>query len=372
MDDKQILALFKNYKANSGIESGHLNKTEMPSILQKNKRRSKKDKTGRNFKCGCGKTYLSYPALYTHIKNKHGGENPPGTTLQPQSRVKPGRPPKPANSVSKHDGMYSASRGDGQGNGENGNGDDDGEDGDGDSQGMSDRGSRSRFGDGTPTKFQGGEMGNSFEKQRNYTFHKDMFSQEDLGLAKRVSCIKISHEKTSPAKTFVKEKNFITNQFILHPVSQYLNLMKEDCLPDNFFLTTPTCDKLFAIYLYNMSLQTNQSFTDMLAVLLRAMRDFLNKYGYELLQKFESQNPMQKVELQNKQPTNSQEFCQLEPPWYISVTFDYFVKKFLPEYLEDESNFSLPFVCLFLKEFNSWLLKHNLTRLKCSFFSFHI
>lgn len=29
--------------------------------------------TARNFKCPCGRTYLSYPALYTHIKNKHDG-----------------------------------------------------------------------------------------------------------------------------------------------------------------------------------------------------------------------------------------------------------------------------------------------------------
>lgn len=25
----------------------------------------------RDFKCPCGKTYLSYPALFTHIKQKH-------------------------------------------------------------------------------------------------------------------------------------------------------------------------------------------------------------------------------------------------------------------------------------------------------------
>lgn len=29
--------------------------------------------------CGCKKKYLSYPALYTHIKQKHGGIAPPGT-----------------------------------------------------------------------------------------------------------------------------------------------------------------------------------------------------------------------------------------------------------------------------------------------------
>lgn len=29
--------------------------------------------------CGCGKEYLSYPALYTHVKIKHGGQFPPGS-----------------------------------------------------------------------------------------------------------------------------------------------------------------------------------------------------------------------------------------------------------------------------------------------------
>ena len=41
-------------------------------------RRSKHDNDGRVHVCDCGKTYLSYPALYTHIKQKHsrgpGGE----------------------------------------------------------------------------------------------------------------------------------------------------------------------------------------------------------------------------------------------------------------------------------------------------------
>lgn len=35
--------------------------------------------------------YLSYPALYTHIKNKHGGESPEGTTKQPIKRTKPNK-----------------------------------------------------------------------------------------------------------------------------------------------------------------------------------------------------------------------------------------------------------------------------------------
>lgn len=36
------------------------------------KRRSKNDNWGRDFNCKyCEKQYLSYPALYTHIKQKH-------------------------------------------------------------------------------------------------------------------------------------------------------------------------------------------------------------------------------------------------------------------------------------------------------------
>ena len=38
----------------------------------KHRHRSTKDAEGRNHKCSfCSKTYLSYPALYTHLKNKH-------------------------------------------------------------------------------------------------------------------------------------------------------------------------------------------------------------------------------------------------------------------------------------------------------------
>lgn len=60
----------------------------------KNKRRSKKDKIGRNFLCGCGKQYLSYPALYTHIKTKHSSVEPPGTIKPNNVHKSKGRPPK--------------------------------------------------------------------------------------------------------------------------------------------------------------------------------------------------------------------------------------------------------------------------------------
>ena len=61
----------------------------------KQKRRSKNDCIGRDYVCGCGKTYLSYPALYTHIKTKHNGKTPEGTNAnQVQSGRGRGRPRK--------------------------------------------------------------------------------------------------------------------------------------------------------------------------------------------------------------------------------------------------------------------------------------
>lgn len=47
--------------------------------LKSASRRSRKDEQGRDYVCGCGKRYLSYPALYTHIKTKHDGHQPEGT-----------------------------------------------------------------------------------------------------------------------------------------------------------------------------------------------------------------------------------------------------------------------------------------------------
>ena len=35
---------------------------------------SSKNHLSRDYVCPCGKTYLSYPAIFTHIKLKHGGK----------------------------------------------------------------------------------------------------------------------------------------------------------------------------------------------------------------------------------------------------------------------------------------------------------
>ncbi len=64
----------KFFQKNENLENKE-DKTE--ENKKKNlKRRTKKDSEGRNFECKiCQKTYLSYPALYTHTKIKHNKNN---------------------------------------------------------------------------------------------------------------------------------------------------------------------------------------------------------------------------------------------------------------------------------------------------------
>ena len=52
-------------------------------IYSKSKPIRKRTSQGdRNFICGCSKSYLSYPALYTHVKNKHSGTFPIGSNAK--------------------------------------------------------------------------------------------------------------------------------------------------------------------------------------------------------------------------------------------------------------------------------------------------
>jgi len=69
----------------------------------KGKRRSKHDYVNRTFQCGCGKSYLSYPALYTHVKNKHDGQQPEGTLI-PEKRKSRGRGRPRKNSATGDEG----------------------------------------------------------------------------------------------------------------------------------------------------------------------------------------------------------------------------------------------------------------------------
>ena len=60
---------YPDQSQNNGIDSDEGTDENGDGTRQVGKRRSKNDNQGRDFKCKyCDKTYLSYPALYTHMK----------------------------------------------------------------------------------------------------------------------------------------------------------------------------------------------------------------------------------------------------------------------------------------------------------------
>lgn len=69
----------------------------------RNRRRSKNDNDGRSHRCtACGKGYLSYPALYTHIKTKHETQGSNGNKGR-------GRPKKENSETESIKNLYSPS-----------------------------------------------------------------------------------------------------------------------------------------------------------------------------------------------------------------------------------------------------------------------
>jgi len=79
------------YQNDNDLEKGYVEgEEEIHGQIRKRERRSKEDGSQRNYVCGCGKSYLSYAALYTHAKTKHDGQFPEGTTTL--HKKKQGRP----------------------------------------------------------------------------------------------------------------------------------------------------------------------------------------------------------------------------------------------------------------------------------------
>ncbi len=66
------------------------------SPRKQRKRRTLSETSKRDFVCGCGRGYVSYPAIYLHVQRKHNGDWPVDTIIPEktdnQDKVKRGRP----------------------------------------------------------------------------------------------------------------------------------------------------------------------------------------------------------------------------------------------------------------------------------------
>lgn len=77
--------------ATTSIKVAENGKQQTRKMTRRNRRqKTKVNPEEKLFKCGCGKSYLSYAALYTHCKVKHTGIFPEGTIAG--EKKKQGRP----------------------------------------------------------------------------------------------------------------------------------------------------------------------------------------------------------------------------------------------------------------------------------------
>lgn len=75
---------------NTQAESGMKVSQKKRSVRKHRRLKTELLNEEKNYKCGCGKCYLSYAALYTHTKVKHNGIFPEGTYAG--EKRKQGRP----------------------------------------------------------------------------------------------------------------------------------------------------------------------------------------------------------------------------------------------------------------------------------------
>ena len=367
MDDKAILGFFEEAKNTDQINETSLDQSflhpyrsgEVNALLQKNKRRSKKDNAGRNYVCGCGKNYLSYPALYTHIKNKHDGVAPPNSTLQPQTRTRPGRPSKKYGIHGNTKIEPSAMSGSEEDNSNMDHNED-----------PYDLKSEKRS-----------YMDNSqiYNKDKsNFGYNKDLnigkfdkvrgvsFDPANLGNNVEENDFPFINDlnvpgKTSPTRNFLKTLNPVTNQYNLHALVDLINDIRNNNFINNNedALDVITIDKVFSVLLIGLSKIATDEVYDMMCLIIRALRDCLNEIGYQIIEIYEQQNLTQKVDLNiNKSVSNEEsklgrgsyynsKFTEVETCQYVSLVFDYFVKEYFRKFISGE-DFNVDFVTRFL------------------------
>jgi len=77
-------------------DSLNANDSQDESPKKTRKRRTLGETGKREFICGCGKSYVSYPAIYLHVQRKHNAEWQKNTVIPEktdnQDKVKRGRP----------------------------------------------------------------------------------------------------------------------------------------------------------------------------------------------------------------------------------------------------------------------------------------
>lgn len=299
----------------------------------KHKRRKRDDTTNRNYTCGCGKSYLSYPALYTHLKQKHDGKQPLGTILPSSMR---GRKPRPQKDGTQNSSIMN--KDDNKSEDTNSN-----EDKLDDVLGLL----------GQMSSFLKGTMGKPIK----------FLMEED-------------ENPLDPVKDF--PIGYFKNQQDFSVIYKYLMKLEEDPLcfevpndRDNG-LKSLCINKILALFLFKIAKFLNQKTFSEIAVFLIIIRKTLNSIGWKLKN---SENNNHANNIQNG--NNKEEFCENNVGEYILQVANELITTFMPDFLKDDLKENYEgFVLLGVSEekmknaiyltqyFGNWLFNNHYTNLK--------
>jgi len=286
----------------------------------KNKRRSKKDKTGRNFVCGCGKEYLSYPALYTHIKTKHGGTQPDGTKAHHAGTGKTrGRPKKVDTRADEN-------------------------------RTIPDR-------DNAPFSLTFLHQP-SLYKGEGTTLLDNFVEKSDLRLVGEFNL----EGYTDPTVGFPIMSYYDNDKPTYHPFHVIISTLQSD--RSETILSNNSCDTVMALFLFSASKIINEKFYLVLGVFFRNLRECLNEQGYEIIAHYFVKNYSEEARSLIPRKKENKTFCEVESPEYLPLVSDRFILQYLPKYCPE---FDQQLAVDIMFDFCKWLIKKKFARIKISF-----
>ena len=321
---------------------------------EKQKRRSKNECYGRDYKCGCGKEYLSYPALYTHIKTKHDGKTPEGTNAnQIQNGKGRGRPRK--NFLMNEDAIIRRKRENNRKYNEN------------QSNELKDFLNHSNC---SSDYFNQGEnkfimIYNFFDLLKNK--EKEKYKNMLLNSSEQNDENKSQNEKNNNSLNLDlnddEDKYNIQDLFNDEMInnSNGYKILYECCLKLIKKGLTDiekiekkelvTCDEAFILYLFYISKLIKKDFCKINLMVLKHFRDLVNILGWNLLSEYKSLDD----------EDTSKDFSSIKEPLKIPLIAGDFCNTYMKEVMKD---FDVYFGVIIISHFNFWLYANDLTFIK--------
>ena len=321
---------------------------------EKQKRRSKNECYGRDYKCGCGKEYLSYPALYTHIKTKHDGKTPEGTNAnQIQNGKGRGRPRK--NFLMNEDAIIRRKRENNRKYNEN------------QSNELKDFLNHSNC---SSDYFNQGEnkfimIYNFFDLLKNK--EKEKYKNMLLNSSEQNDENKSQNEKNNNSLNLDlnddEDKYNIQDLFNDEMInnSNGYKILYECCLKliKKGFTDIEkiekkelvTCDEAFILYLFYISKLIKKDFCKINLMVLKHFRDLVNILGWNLISEYKSLDD----------EDTSKDFSSIKEPLKIPLIAGDFCNTYMKEVMKD---FDVYFGVIIISHFNFWLYANDLTFIK--------